>query len=137
MTSRNSAKCSCGSLGVELTAEAHFIIACHCRACQRRSGAAFGAGAYYDPAAATVIGKPREYCRTPDAGGTFRTFFCSECGTSVFWTIDQHPGLIGVALGTLEMPLAGIEVHSLFERSKLEWITIDAASLHSPDGYPG
>lgn len=137
MAARNTAQCSCGALGVEITGAAQFIIACHCRACQRRSGAAFGAGAYYDRASAAVAGQPREYCRTPDAGGTFRTYFCSECGTSVFWTIDGHPDLIGVALGTLETPLAGVEVHSLYERSKHDWIALDAAALHSPGGYPG
>lgn len=137
MPAANTARCSCGALGVDLAAKAHFIIACHCRACQRRSGAAFGAGAYYDRGAAAITGTPREYIRSPDAGGTFRTFFCSACGTSVFWTIDLHPGLIGVALGTLEIPVGGVEVHSLYERSKLDWITLDAASIRSPDGYPG
>lgn len=137
MTAANSATCSCGAVGVDLSAKAHFIIACHCRECQRRSGAAFGAGANYDRGAAVMTGTPREYARTPDSGGTFRNFFCSDCGTSVFWTIDMHPGLIGVALGALQIPVDGVEVHSLYERSKLDWITLETASLHSPAGYPG
>ena len=132
----NNARCSCGALAVETRAEAQFIIACHCRACQRRSGGAFGAGAYFDRAAAEVLGDPREYARTPEVGGTFRSYFCQTCGTSVFWTIDSHPELIGIALGTFETPLTGIAVHSLYERTKLDWIALDAASLHSPAGYP-
>ena len=133
--SANRARCSCGALAVDTRAEAQFVIACHCRSCQRRSGGAFGAGAYFDRAAAEVFGDPREYCRTPEAGGTFRSFFCLTCGTSVFWTIDDHPGLIGVALGTFETPLTGVAVHSLYERTKLDWILLDTAALHSPAGY--
>lgn len=136
MDAVNLARCSCNALAVETAAAAQFVIACHCRACQRRSGAAFGAGAYFDRAAATVIGNPREYCRTPDAGGTFRSFFCGTCGTTVFWTIDDHPGLIGVALGTFDTPITGVAVHSLYERTKLDWITLDTAALHSLAAYP-
>jgi hypothetical protein len=106
MDESSLARCSCNAVRVETSAAPQFIIACHCRACQDRSGAAFGAGACCDCAAAKVVGDPRAYCRTPEGGRTFRSFFCDTCGTTLFWTIDDPPGLIGVALGTFDAPIA-------------------------------
>jgi hypothetical protein len=49
MTRRNvcSACCSCGQLQVTTTGEPVRISVCHCLACQRRTGSAFGVQARF------------------------------------------------------------------------------------------
>ena len=36
----HDARCECGALTLTLRAEPDFVIACNCKACQRRTGAA-------------------------------------------------------------------------------------------------
>jgi hypothetical protein len=41
------ARCSCGSLRAEVSADPIYVIASHCGECQRRTGSVFGVAAYY------------------------------------------------------------------------------------------
>ena len=43
-----SASCSCGRLTVSVTGEPARVSVCHCLACQRRTGSAFGVQARFD-----------------------------------------------------------------------------------------
>ena len=44
------ARCQCGSLSATATGDPLMIGVCHCEECQRRTGSAFGLGAYYSAA---------------------------------------------------------------------------------------
>ena len=130
------ARCGCGALVATTTAEPLFAIACHCIECQRRTGAPLGAGVYYQRDAVAVSGSVSQYARCTDSGGTMRTGFCPTCATSLLWTIDAHPELIGIALGTIEDRDPPLGIDSLWERSKHPWISLDTAIAHHPMGYP-
>ena len=130
------ARCACGALTVEILADPLFAIACHCIECQRRTGAPFGAGVYYPRGEVEASGAATDYSRPTETGDVMRNRFCPTCGTSLFWTLDGHPDLIGVALGAIDDPKPEIAIHSLWERSKQDWISLDAASAHYPQNYP-
>ena len=42
--------CLCGAVRYRASGAPHIALACHCSACQRRTGAAFGVGVYYEDA---------------------------------------------------------------------------------------
>ena len=130
------ARCACGAIAATTAAAPLFAIACHCIECQRRTGAPFGAGVYYPRDAVALTGRVADYARDTDSGGTMRNRFCPVCGTSLAWTIDAHPELIGIAIGAIEDRPASLGIDSLWERSKQDWITLDAATAHHPMGYP-
>src|SRR4051794_25187322 len=75
--------CNCGAVRFEITAPLVGASYCHCRRCQRRSGAAASANAH--PAAGTfriVAGEDRLRAWQPDGGG--EKWFCGDCGSSLF-----------------------------------------------------
>src|SRR6516225_10010284 len=94
------AACSCGQLRVTTEGDPVRISMCHCLACQRRTGSAFGMQARWPKDRVEITGRHTEYVRISDAGNerTFRV--CPDCGTTVFWTNEDSPGLIAVAIGT-------------------------------------
>lgn len=94
-----SARCCCGGLRAETTGEPTFVLACHCIECQRRTGAVFGVGAYFDRAQVRVDGTSSVYARERQAGRLLRFHFCPMCGTTVHWDLDAFPDKIGVAIG--------------------------------------
>jgi hypothetical protein len=130
-----NARCSCGALRLTLPDHPAAVIACHCLECQRRTGAPFGAGAFYPAQAVTITGPARQYTRDAESGGKVHSHFCPNCGSSVYWTADNLPAMIGVALGAMEdagrLPAPD---RSIFERSRHDWVHIEGAGEHLQHG---
>ena len=87
------------------------MAACHCIDCQRRTGAPFGVGAFYPVEAVTISGAPKGYVRAAASGGEVRFYFCSDCGSTVYWKADNLPAMIGVAVGTIADPARGVKAN--------------------------
>ena len=129
----SNARCLCGALTLPLPAPSKLVVACHCIDCQRRTGAPFGVGAFYPAEAVTISGASKEFARTADSGGTVRTYFCPNCGSTVYWKLDNLPAMIGVAVGTMADPKYPAPVRSVFEQSKHGWIEINGPGVeHFP-----
>jgi hypothetical protein len=69
------AHCCCGSLRAEATGEPVFVGACHCRECQRRTGAPFGVSAYFPKEHLRTEGPSKAYLRGKRFGAKDRTPF--------------------------------------------------------------
>jgi hypothetical protein len=93
------ASCSCGQLRLTAEGEPVRISMCHCYACQRRTGSAFGMQARFPAERVRIEGRHAVYERISDdgEGRTFR--FCPECGGTVYYTTADRPELIAVAIG--------------------------------------
>lgn len=124
------ARCSCGAVTLQLPGLSKLVAACHCIDCQRRTGAPFGVGAFYPAEAVTVAGSPKRYTRAAISGGQVHSYFCPDCGSTVYWKADRLPAMIGVAVGTLADPTYPAPARSVFEQSKHAWVLIDGAVEH-------
>ena len=65
MTERRAA-CSCGQLNVIVEGDPVRISMCHCLACQRRTGSAFGMQARFPVERVRIDGRATEYVRISD-----------------------------------------------------------------------
>ena len=132
--STREAGCSCGALTVRVRGEPTSIVACHCIACQKRTGSVLGVGAYYPQAQVEISGNARAYARTSDAGFTFTSHFCPTCGVSLYWASGKNPGLIGVAVGAFADPSFPRPMRSVWEESRHGWLDVAAIEAHFPKG---
>jgi hypothetical protein len=123
------ARCSCGAIALSLPGPSSLVAACHCIECQRRSGAPFGVGAFYPAEVVTISGTPKEYVRAAESGGKVRSYFCTDCGSTVYWKADNLPAMIGVAVGAVADPDFPAPIKSVFERSKHAWVEINGAAV--------
>ena len=121
------ARCTCGALTVTLSEPSKLVVACHCVDCQRRTGAPFGVGAFYPVDAVAISGTAKEFTRDAASGAKVHSYFCPNCGSTVFWKADRLPSMIGVAVGALADPKYPGPVRSVFEQSKHDWVQIDGA----------
>ena len=124
------AQCSCGALTLTLPEPSRLVVACHCLVCQRRTGAPFGVGAFYPADKVTISGSPREFTRDAASGGRVHSYFCTNCGSTVYWKADNLPAFIGVAVGALADPKYPPPVRSVFEQSKHHWVQIAGVVEH-------
>lgn len=128
------ARCSCGALTLALAGAPKLVVACHCVECQRRTGAPFGAGAFYPAEAVAVSGARKEFIREAESGGRVHNSFCPTCGSTVYWKADNLPSMVGVAIGAHADPSRLAPALSIFERSKHDWVQIVAAAQRFQQG---
>lgn len=95
--------CACGALRYDVAGEPRLMAACHCKACQRRTGSAHGVGCFFKADDVQVVsGDYATYRRTADSGRVVTFRFCPECGTTVMWKGDAMPDGVAVAGGTFD-----------------------------------
>ena len=124
------AQCHCGSLRATVNGEPDFVNVCHCKACQRRTGAVFHSGAYYRKAQIRAEGPSKVYVRTGHSGGRLRFNFCPNCGSSVYWDADVRPDHYGVAVGAFADPKFPQPTVSIWEEAKHPWVVLPGDVEH-------
>lgn len=77
---------------------------CHCLACQKRTGSAFGIQARWPAAQVTIEGRASEFTRIGDEGGSATFRFCPTCGATVYWINDGMADSIAVPVGAFADP---------------------------------
>jgi hypothetical protein len=125
------ASCSCGSLRADTTGEPIVVAACHCRECQRRTGAPFGVTVLFPKGQVRIHGLSKEHVRDGQEGRKVRFYFCPDCGTTVFWHPEVGPDAIGVALGAFADPSFPEPTVSIWEEAKHPWVTFQHELRHS------
>ena len=129
MTSR-TASCSCGQLSVQVTGEPIRVSVCHCLACQRRTGSAFGVQARFPKDRAQVTGPSRVYVRTGDEGSRISFHFCPTCGSTVYYMVDGRPDAVAIAVGAFADPSFPAPTVSVYEDRRHEWVTLPEGVDH-------
>ena len=117
-----TATCSCGALRAVTEGEPYVVSMCHCTACQRRTGAPFGVGAYFKSAQVKVEGDHRSWSRQGSSGGTLTNHFCPTCGSNVFWTTDAHADGVGIAVGSFADTSFPGPIRSVWEAHRHDWV---------------
>jgi hypothetical protein len=116
------ASCSCGQLRATVEGEPVRISVCHCLACKRRSGSAFGYQARFPVAGFRVEGDFKEHVRySDDEGEERRMSFCPECGSTVFYKLESQPDLVAVPVGAFADPSFPPPTVSVYESRRHPW----------------
>jgi hypothetical protein len=127
------ASCSCGQLTLTAEGDPIRISMCHCLACQRRTGSAFGIQARFPADRVRIAGRFSEYVRISDDGeeGTFR--FCPDCGATVFWTLAAVPDAIAVPIGAFAEPTFPPPTVSVYGSRRHPWVSLPDTVLDDID----
>jgi hypothetical protein len=120
------AECHCGRLKAIVTGEPTSVYVCHCKACQRRTGAIIHNGSSWVKTQVRIEGEHKIYARMADSGFEIRFHFCPNCGTSVFWEGDRNPGNCGIAVGCFADPDFPAPKSSGWEGSMHPWLGLPA-----------
>jgi hypothetical protein len=124
------AACSCGQLRLTAEGDPVRISICHCLACQRRTGSAFGMQARFPADRICVVGRYTDYVRRSDHGED-RTFrFCPDCGATVFYTTEDAPEVIAVPIGAFADPSFPRPTVSVWESRRHAWVSVPDGAEH-------
>jgi hypothetical protein len=121
---------SCGQLRLTAEGDPIRISMCHCLACQRRTGSAFGIQARFPADRVRIVGRYADYVRRSDEGEE-RTFrFCPECGATVFYTTATAPDVVAAPVGAFADPSFPPPTVSVYESRRHRWLAVPEAIEH-------
>ena len=102
---RYSGSCSCGSVMFAFNDDPLWVTACHCDACKKRTGSAYGLSVVMEKnVVKSFVGDVRTFVRKGDSGNAVAYDFCPRCGTTIRWRLAVIPGREVYALGTFDNP---------------------------------
>lgn len=127
--------CLCGAVRYRCEAEPLYPGHCHCRNCQKASGAGFITAFAVPEAAIEITGAIKYHETTADSSGTSRRGFCPECGSRLFGGSSNMPGLIAIMAGNMDDPSWLEPGMNIFTETAQPWSHMDPA-LPSFPGMP-
>jgi hypothetical protein len=114
--------CLCGAVRFRAEGAPTNVNHCHCRMCQRASGAPVVTWATF----------PMSRFKWTNGAPTIRRSsdiavrgFCGACGTALLWQDDAHADMIDITAGTLDKPEAVAPREHLWTESAVPWLPID------------
>ena len=118
--------CDCKSIRYRMDTKPLFVHCCHCRWCQRESGASFALNAMIESDRVVNLGTEPEVIHTPSDSGLGQLVArCPTCKVAV-WSHYSGAGPIMkfVRVGTLDNPdVCPPEIH-IFTQSKQPWVNL-------------
>jgi hypothetical protein len=129
MATRDAA-CSCGQLHLTVEGDPIRVSMCHCLACQRRTGSAFGIQARFTSDQVNVVGRYNDCVRISDEGDDRTFHFCPECGATVFYTLSAMPDAVAIPVGAFAEPAFPPPIRSIYESRQHPWLAVTTAMEH-------
>ena len=129
--------CDCRAIRYRMQTRPLFVNCCHCRWCQRESGAAFALNAMIEADRVINIGIEPLLVRTPSESGQGQLIArCPNCHVAV-WShyAGAGPLVKFVRVGTLDNPdVLPPNIH-IFTKSKQPWVAIPEATPSVAEYY--
>jgi hypothetical protein len=129
--------CDCRTIRYRLETRPLFVHCCHCRWCQRETGASFALNAMIETDRVTLLAGEPELVETPSASGRGqRIARCPKCRIAV-WSHYAGGGaaVSFIRVGTLDNPdHLPPDIH-IFTASKQPWVVLPPGVPAVPEYY--
>ena len=96
--------CLCGAVRYQAHGTPLIQFNCHCRDCQRSTGAAFAPILFFRREDVQLHGELAHFESPGGSGAVLRRGFCRQCGAQMTGEPASAPGLISLRAGTLDDP---------------------------------
>lgn len=129
--------CDCREVRYRLQGPPLFVHCCHCRWCQRESGASFALNAMIERDRLQLLaGEPITVDTPTDSGQGQQVVRCPKCHLAL-WShyAGSGPVVAFVRVGTLDTPDALPPDIHIFTASKQPWVHLPPGALAVPEYY--
>lgn len=119
--------CSCGAVRYRLERAPMFVNCCHCRDCQRQSGAAFAVNAVIEADQVVLLSsEPQPVAVPTESGRPHQIFRCPKCQSPVWSEYNGNARARFIRVCSLDKPNSVSPNAHIYVRSKLPWISLPA-----------
>ena len=121
--------CACEAIRYRLDAEPYDVGYCHCRMCQRASGAPVLVFATV-PRSAFVVTRGTPRTRRSSSFGD--RWWCGDCGTQLAMFVDDDPSEADFTVASLDDPAVLPPTFHIWTESRVSWFdTADQLPRHA------
>ena len=122
--------CTCRQVRYRMTSKPLFVHCCHCRWCQRETGAAFALNAMIEADRVELLAGAPEMVLTPSESGKGQKIWrCPKCRIAVWSNYGGAGDAVRfVRVGTLDNPDAMPPDIHIFTMSKQPWVVLPPGS---------
>lgn len=117
--------CACGAIRYEVRAEPRFSFHCHCRQCQRITGAGHASQFMVPEEKVTIRGRLTFYELRADSGNTVSSGFCATCGNPILKKSAGYPEVLFFHAASLDDPGLFKPQKIVRSSSKQPWDFVD------------
>ena len=138
MASPLTGGCLCGAVRYAISAPVTALRACHCRNCQKSSGAGGSVNAVVPEDAFKITkGETRRYDDSAtQSGRTLSRHFCASCGSPIYSHRNPRAGFVVVRAGSLD-DSSGLKIAThIWTASARPWSYVDPAAECHPGNLP-
>lgn len=118
--------CACGAVRYRMTSRPMFVNCCHCRSCQRETGASFALNAIIEADRVILLSGAPEVVNTPSESGKGQKISrCPSCRVAL-WSNYAGAGdaIKFIRVGTLDTPeILPPDIH-IYTASKQPWVVL-------------
>ena len=124
-----SGSCLCGAIRFTVSQPVTELRACHCKDCQKASGAGGSVNAVLPASAFRITqGAPKRFAARADSGRTLFRHFCGDCGSPIYSYRETRPETLVVRAGAFDDPPPMKIAAHIWTKSKRPWAYVDPAS---------
>lgn len=116
--------CLCGQLRYSFTGDPLIMALCHCRNCQKQSGAPFSLVCAVADHVYRESGETRIFEDRGESGGAVFRHFCATCGSPIRSMAAAIPGVTIIKAGTLDRPDQWPPALEAYCDSALNWMPL-------------
>ena len=114
--------CHCGGIQYEATVDPELTTICHCTDCQKLSATAYRVSVRAAPGSFRLLqGEPKVYIKIGSSGARRAQAFCPNCGSQLYVTDADTPGIYGLRVGCIDERAALVPRKQIWCRSALPW----------------
>lgn len=129
-----SGSCLCGAVKYETTGDPMAMAVCHCRNCQKQSGAPFSANVVFLKDQVAFEGELATYEDQGDNGNKVQRRFCGKCGSPIVSELSS--GLLAMKAGTVDDTSSLTPAVQLWCDSKQDWLELAGDIMAFPGDMP-
>ena len=127
-----SGGCLCGKVRYECVGDSVFSGNCHCRDCQKSSGAGYVPAMMFPIDNVKITGELKYYDKNGDSGRFVKRGFCPNCGSQLFAILEVVPGMLGIRAGTLDNPSDFKPALDMYTSSAAAWDSMNESLPKMP-----
>jgi hypothetical protein len=127
--------CTCGAVRYRMTRRPMFVHCCHCRWCQRETGASFALNALVETKAIDIDGEVETIATPSNSGQGQDIARCPSCKIALWSHYGGARQIAFVRVGALDKPDAFPPDIHIFTSSKQPWVVLPEGAKAVPEYY--
>ena len=125
-----SGGCDCGAIRYVCARAPVAMLNCHCKDCQRSSGAPYASGVIVRESDTQIAGTPKTYAVRATSGKLAIRSFCAECGSPLFTRGEAAPEFMSIRFSTLDEQAGFQPMLDIWTSSAQPWVCLSEKIPH-------